>query len=313
MSHQEPDTQQIIEWMSELSNWGRWGSQDVLGTRNYITEEVRRRAVAEVSLGITISCAWEIEATAWPDGMANRYMHASGEGASSVDGAAHRVHVAADVLEVAVHGLQGTHLDGLSHWFWDGQMYNARPAQLVTVTDGATEFGMETVPDGIVTRGVLLDVAASRGVKELGPGEAVQPEDLEHAEELQNVRVEAGDAVLLYAGYSVPRGRTAEAYAHDSTPGWGSACLPWLHERQVAVIGGEFSNEVKPNKHAVFNDSPIHTVGIVAMGLWLIDGCNLRRLANVCAAESRWTFLFVVASLPVQGSTGSLVNPIAIL
>ncbi|MCU1656032.1 MAG: hypothetical protein JWO57_688, partial [Pseudonocardiales bacterium] len=102
-------------------------------------------------------------------------------------------------------------------------------------------------------------------------------------------------------------------HSPHSWPGWHAACLPWLHDKHVAVIGSETSNEVMPNDYAALAKHPIHSVGIAAMGLWLIDNCNLDDLIAACTDYAKWTFLLTLAPLAVRGATGSPLNPIALL
>jgi len=301
----------VLSWIHTLSNWGRWGEGDVLGTLNYITPEVRCRAAGAVRTGETVSCARLLEATPRQDAKPTRYMIATGEALAQPDPARH-VHAATDAIALQIHGHVTTHLDALSHWIWDARLYNDRPANAITAERGATQLGVEDARDGIVTRGVLLDVAAARDVEALLPGECVHPEDLEAAERRQNVRVESGDAVLLYTGNSAgPDSETG--HAATTWAGWDASCLPWLHQREAAVIGAETSNEVMPNDYGALGRHPIHSVGITAMGLWLIDNCDLSRLAAACAERNQWEFLFAVAPLTIVGATGSPLNPVAVL
>ena len=314
MEKDHPTTDEVLTWTKDLSNWNRWGSEDELGTLNYITDDVRREAISAARHGVAVSCAWEIGATPRPDGKPNHFMLVTGEGLTSPDPDRH-VHVASDLLEIAIHGHSVTHLDALSHFFWDARMYNGRSAQKVTTERGAIELGIETVRDGIVTRGVLIDVAGLRGVPHLEPGEAVTPADLEEAEKRQGIQIRSGDALLLHTGFGVYRlesNQNAEI-GGASWPGWHAACLPWLHRREVALLGNEAANEAMPNPYGALSRYPIHSIGLPAMGLWLLDNLNLGRLVEECRARQQWDFLFTVAPLLIRGATGSPVNPLALL
>ena len=209
------------------------------------------------------------------------------------------------------HGYSVTHLDSLCHVFWDGRMYNGTPAAQVTSSRGARRCAVTCARDGIVTRGVLMDIAGARGVPWLDAGEGVFPDDLEAAEALQGVRVAPGDAVLLRTGYDRRRHELGpEPLWSDGHPGWQAACLPWFHDRGVAIVGADVPQDVRPTGYARM-PNPIHTVGIVAMGLWLIDNCDFERLAELCRALKRYYFHFSVAPLRFDGATGSPVNPLA--
>jgi kynurenine formamidase len=123
--------------------------------------------------------------------------------------------------------------------------------------------------------------------------------------------VGAGDVVLLRTGY----GRKLRQHGPDAVgtvgrAGWHAACLPWLHQRQVAAIGADTAQDVIPSGYTMRN--PVHLVGIVAMGLWLIDNCDLEPLAAACRRHGRWEFLFTLAPLRLTGGTGSPVNPLAV-
>ena len=254
--------------------------------------------------GITVSCAWEVPTgplglervlTAVPTAPGMRLGYSTEQ-----------------ITAMTVHGYTATHLDALCHIFWDGQMYNGRPAELVS-DDGAEAQPITVAKDGIVTRGVLLDVAAALGIPWLEPGQGARPEDLEAAEARQGVRVSSGDAVLLRTGFGRYRRETGRVSATDSgvnQPGWHAAALPWLRERDVSVIGCDTANDVAPSGYRAM-PLPVHIIGLVAMGLWLIDNCDLEDLAVAAARSSRWDFHLAVCPIALSGLTSSPVNPIA--
>ena len=138
------------------------------------------------------------------------------------------------------------------------------------------------------------------------------PADLEAAEELAGIRVESGDVVLLRTGDGERRSADWKGYEPDRQPGYQAACLPWLFERGVAAIGSDVAQDVRPSGYGDELTMPIHTVGIVAMGLWLIDNCNLEQVGDACADLGRWEFQFVLGPLRMEGGTGSPANPLAI-
>jgi kynurenine formamidase len=215
----------------------------------------------------------------------------------------------AERLGLTFHGNTVTHLDSPCHVFWDGAMYNGRPHTLVDPGSGSAWAAVTAAADGIVTRGVLLDVAAVRGVPWLEPGQGVFPDDLEEAERRQGVRVGSGDAVLLRTGGGRARHEGA-LEAGFAQAGWHASCLPWLHERGVALIGADTPQDVQPSGYAGVL-MPVHAVGLVAMGLWLLDNCDLERCAATAAELGRWEFQLAVAPLRLAGTSGSPVNPVA--
>ena len=218
------------------------------------------------------------------------------------------------ITALTVHGFASTHLDALCHIFWDGQMYNGRSSDLVSADEGATQLPITVARGGVITRGVLLDVAAARNVPWLQPGEGVFPDDLEAAESRQRVRVESGDAVLLRTGFGRYRRETGwlpgDAESGASQPGWHAASLPWLREREVSLIACDTANDVTPSGYPAI-PLPVHLVALVAMGLWLMDNCDLEGLSATAAGLSRWDFQLAVCPLTLAGLTSSLVNPIA--
>jgi kynurenine formamidase len=302
-----PSEDEVISWFDGLSNWGRWGADDALGTLNLITSDVRKKAAATVTEGLTVSCSWEVPAG--PVG----YQGAVSAVDLSRDSKARIGWSFEHISEMVFHGYAITHLDALCHIFWDGHMYNGRATALVSEARGAEELAITDAGGGMLTRGVLLDVARARGVPWLEPGEGAYPEDLEVAEESQGVRVEPGDGVLLRTGYGRWRHETGKVSPMEegiTQPGWQAACLPWLRERGASFIGCDTANDVSPSGYRTIA-LPVHVIGLVAMGLWLMDNCDLEELATTCERLSRWQFMLSVNPLRLAGLTGSAVNPIA--
>jgi hypothetical protein len=225
-----PDESEVLGWFQSLSNWGRWGERDERGTLNLITDEKRQRAAALVREGRALSCGWEIDPRPTADqtfGPPQRFMLSTGQGLRD-PGDRPRWAGAAEYLGLVFHGYSVTHLDALSHYFFDGRMYNGLPAERVTSARGATAHAVTAIGEGIATRGILVDVAAARGVEWLEPGEGVFPEDLDRALARKRVEVEPGDALLLRTGYGRrkrERGpdRTAEV-ARAGTPPASPGC-----------------------------------------------------------------------------------------
>ena len=319
----EPVAAELLEYYDRLSNWGRWGPDDQLGTLNLVTDEHRRRAAALVRHGRTVSCAWDIDTTPQPGDVATaprRMMSATGEGLAD----AHRVlppgqsgprrsASASEHWLLHAHGYRLTHLDGLSHIFFDGRMYNGRPAELVTIASGATDLDITGPRHGILTRAVLVDAAAHRGVDWMGPGEAVRPDELEAILAGHGLEVGPGDALLLRTGYGekVARQGHRDDVRAGGRAGWHASCLPWFREHDISLIAADTANDADPCGYAGISH-PIHVVGIVGMGLWLVDNCHLEALAAACRELERWDFALAIAPLAFVGATGSPVNPLAI-
>jgi kynurenine formamidase len=312
-----PTQDEVLGYFETLSNWGRWGDDDQLGTLNHITPDVRKQAAASVRHGVSVSCACEVPARpggfdrstfAFPIGAEMPGADAGPPGMRSDQ----RWGSSGESLSFGFHGGAHTHVDSLAHIFWEGKMYNGRPADLVDAEEGARWGAITAAADGMVTRGVLLDIPPTRGADWLEPGEPVFPADLEAAEARQDVRVRPGDAVLLRTGFGRLRHRTGQEFgdAHMTQAGWHAACMPWLHEREVAVIGCDTAQDAQPSGYdEIF--MPVHTVGIVAMGLWLLDNCDLEACAATAERLQQWTFHLSLGPIRFAGTSGSPVNPIA--
>lgn len=317
---QVPTEEEVLSWFDELSNWGRWGPDDDLGTLNLITTDARRRGAASVKTGIGVSCSWDLKTARQPGELFNpmqRYMLSHGEGLSTgprPGRRSSRFSGAVEFVGMVYHGWTITHLDTLAHSFWDGHLYNGVPAAAVNSREGASRYPVTVAKHGIVTRGILLDVAAARGVDRFECGQGVFPEDVAHAEERQGVRVQEGDALLLYTGFSRMKREAPIDPVLAGAPGPHAALVPWIRERGVSVFASDTGNDVSPSGYSdIFMDHPFHALTQVALGLWLIDNCDLAPLARACAIERRWEFLFSALPLPLEGGTGSPINPVAVL
>ena len=310
-----PTEGEVKGYLRSLSNWGRWGADDELGTINLITPAKRVAAAALVRDGVSVSCARPISTDIAADTTVQpmRFMVDSGEGRDTAPLARQlERRGAAEFIGMVFHGYSITHVDAPSHYFWDGKLYNDRSCNLVTSREGATVESIEVLRDGVVSRGVLLDVPRVRGVDWLGPGEGVLPEDLEAAERAQGVRVEPGDILLVRTGYYARRlAQGAVNPLQAGSPALHAASCPWLRERGVAMVGTDTHNDISPPPYPGMGNS-FHVVCLVAMGLWLIDNGNLEDLAQACARRGRWEFLLTIAPLRLRNVTGSPVNPIAV-
>ena len=163
-----PTEAQVKDYLRALSNWGRWGAEDELGTVNLITPAKRVAAARLVTEGVSVSCARPIATDIAADTTVQpmRFMVDSGEGrdTDSPERLLQR-RGAAEFIGMVFHGYSITHVDAPSHYFWDGKMYNGRSCNLVTSREGATAASIEVLRRGVVSRGVLLDVARARGVE----------------------------------------------------------------------------------------------------------------------------------------------------
>jgi kynurenine formamidase len=300
------------EIFESVKNWGRWGTDDQAGALNLITPEKRRAAAAEVRHGHTVSCAHKLPVEPSPENPrpALHLMTRAGDDCV-IPGLG--LQSTGDFVGVAFHGMATSHIDALCHVFFDGRMYNGFPASDVRST-GAVHGAITCAHDGIVGRGVLLDIPRLHGVEYLEPGTAITPEDLEGAEAAHGVQVGEGDILLVMTGRDTRR--TACGPWHPYTGGLAGLhpeCIPWLHQRGIAVLGSDGVSDTLPGLPPEGWVMPIHQTVLVAMGVHLLDNLRLDRLADACAHHRQWSFLLTIAPLVVEGGTGSPANPIAML
>ena len=286
-----------------------------MGTLNFLSSKNTKRGVSLIQEGVTVSCARPVSFENTPDAVSTpvHYMIESGEGWDSPNKFTSReTQAATDYVGMVFHGHTVTHVDSLAHFFWKGRMYNDRPASMVSTNLGATVESIEIAGRGIVTRGVLIDVPRVRGVDWLEPGDGVTPEDITEAEKQQGITVGEGDVLLIRTGQLKRRNDLGPVdYRASGSNACQAACLPIFHERNIAMLGSDTGNDIMP---AQYNDvkQPIHQVGIVAMGLWILDNADLEDLSKICIERSTWEFFLSIAPLKLSNTTGSPVNPLAI-
>jgi kynurenine formamidase len=295
----------------EVCNWGRWGADDELGTLNYIQPEHVSAAAALVRIGRSVSLALPINTVAGPDNgrPAVHYMvklHDS-------DPERGEPRFAGDYLASEIHGNGRTHIDALCHISYNDRLYNGKPASSLTC-NGPSLQDIAVYAQGIVGRGVLLDIPRLRGVKWVEPGDGVSYDELLQAEAAQGVRLGTGDILLFRTGHHRRRlemGPWDNSYAGQGRAGLYPDAVRLLHERQVAAFLPDGDGETVPsNVDGVAH--PIHALQIAAMGMACADNLQFEDLVEVCESEHRWEFLLVTAPLRIPRGTGSLVNPLAI-
>ncbi len=217
-----------------------------------------------------------------------------------------------DFFAIAPHGMAFTHLDALCHVFWQGQMYNGFSEREVG-RFGARRCAIDVTRDGIMSRGVLLDIPRVRNVEWLEPREPIYPEDLDAADKLGNLRVSEGDVLLIRTGRHKRRAAKGPwDPRREGLPGLDASCLEWLHERRIAVLGCDAVSDIAPSPYGAEMGLPIHVGTLVIQGIHLIDNADLEALSNACAKHGRYEFLFSMAPLILERGTASPVNPLAL-
>jgi kynurenine formamidase len=292
----------------KISNWGRWGKEDERGALNFITDAKRAAAAKLVQSGQTVSMALPLATIPAADNPnpVTHLMVQAGDDALSTP-----MPYSGDYFAIAPHGMANTHLDALCHVFWAGKMYNGFDAKEVG-SHGAKKCAIDVTRTGIVSRGVLLDIPRLKKIEWLEPNDRIYPEDLEAAEKAQQVRVEEGDVLMLRTGRSARRKvKGGWDPFREGMPGLDAQCLPWLHDRKIAVLGCDAVSDAVPSGYQGI-PLPIHVGTLVMMGIHLIDNADLDAVADVAAADNRYQFLFTMAPLILERGTASPVNPLAI-
>ncbi|HTX00062.1 MAG TPA: cyclase family protein [Acidimicrobiales bacterium] len=285
------------ELASSCSNAGRWGAGDERGTLNLIGAREVLEALGTVTAGELVSLAYELPV--WDDGedcASLEVAHTPGRGSS-------------DRFSVAPHGYLVTHVDALGHFFHSGLAYNGRNEGDVVGEQGLSFGSITAMSPGIMTRGVLLDVAAARGVTLLEQGEGISRADVVEAERRSGTSVRRGDAVFIRSGIGQDR-RWLDRNRLSGRPGVLPDVIPWLHEKGVAVYSGDCIERLDESGDR--RGMPLHEIGLAVMGLALLDNPNVEVLRDACARHGRSEFLLVVAPLRIPGATSSAVNPLAV-
>jgi kynurenine formamidase len=291
-----------------LSNWGRWGTEDERGTLHLLTPE--RVAVATQlvrdGLSVTLSLPLNTKAGVHNPAPADHHMTLLGE-VATID---ESVHFMKDYVGVDYHNDGHTHIDALCHVGYDGTLYNGRPEDAVTA-HGAPVNSIEVLKDGLVGRGVLLDIPRHRGVSWLEPGEHVFAEDLEAAEREQGVAVREGDILLVRTGHPLRLAELGPWNTPEAKAGLHPTAMEFIAARGIAALGSDGNSDTAPSTTEGV-EFPIHVLAITAMGIPLLDYLQFEDLVRECERSGRWEFLFLGAPLRIVGGTGSPLNPIAV-
>ncbi len=302
-------SEQVKAMFEKHSNWGRWGKDDQRGALNFITDEKRARAAKLALSGETVSMSLPLATLPAPDNPTpvTHLMVQAGSDALNTP-----LPYSGDYFAIAPHGLANTHLDALCHVFWQGKMYNGFDASEVG-SHGARKCAIDVARDGVVGRGVLLDIPKIKKAEWIEPGERIMPSDLDAAEKDHRVQVEEGDVLLIRTGRAKRR-KVKGGWDpwREGLPGLDASCLPWLHERRIAVLGSDGASDAMPSGYEGVL-LPIHVGTLVAMGIHLIDNADFDAASAACARAGRYEFLFVMAPLVLERGTASPVNPLAVL
>jgi len=306
MSDAELSAAEFRALYDRVKHMSRQEPADRRGALNNIAPARVTAAASDVRRGRAVSLAAPVVSEAAldnPDPAVHQMTHlgiSSGPGLS----------FAMDRVAMNIHGNADSHIDALCHVIFDGTLYNDVDAHAVTAA-GASELSIEVAGDGIVGRGVLLDIPRVRRVPWLEPGDHVTTRDLITAEAAQEVRIEAGDLLFVRVGHRSRRRALGPWDSATARAGLHPAALELLAERRIAVLGSDGNNDTAPSA-AEGVDFPVHVLAINAMGLHLLDWLQFDDLVAACEELHRWSFLCVIAPLRLRAGTGSPVNPIAL-
>lgn len=295
--------------MKELSNWGRWGKDDKVGAVNLITPAKRKEALRAVRDGFSVSMARRAEVEPAVDNSRpiTRVMNGPGRG-TNPGSAPQDISGASDTITISYHGFVHTHMDAFCHRAYKGLMYNGMP--MTEVTDKACNMGSVFAwKDGIISRGVLMDIPRLKGVEYLEPGTSIYPEDLDAWAKQARLKIEPGDIVLIRTGRWALRDSRGP-YSTSQLAGLYITCAKWLRRHDAAVLGGDGAQDVHPSGIDGIAE-PVHALALVAMGMPIFDNLDLEAVAKAAAERNRWEFLVTASPVAVPGATGSALNPIA--
>ena len=300
---QVPSKDEVLSYLRDDRKWGRWGDRGSAGAINLINAEKRLEAVSLVKNGRTVSLSrpWAVEPRAENPRPAQHFMtvmdRPNGGGA------------AMDFYGVFYHGTATTHIDALCH-VWDDQgLWDGKSPDEVLGFSGASYGTVDAWSDGILTRGVLLDVPRHRGTDYVTLDSPVHGWELDDIAAEQGVEIRPGDAVMVYSGREAYAAEHGGSWAGEpSRPGLHASCLRFVRDADISILGWDMMDS-SPNEY----DIPWTVHGVIfAYGVALLDNSLLEPLANACADEGTYEFMLTINPLNVVGGTGSPVNPIAV-
>jgi len=304
-----PDTatmrEQYEQWRKDFKTWGKWApiGQESKGTTSLITPEKVQNAMKLVKSGIAVSLAHAepnvVAADVGPNGLFKRTTLGITDGGTT------------DNYQVSFHGQTVAHIDTWCHFFENGQMYNGVPVMgNLSAETGCAKGGIMNWKDGITTRAVLYDIAQLKGVDWVDPAMPIRRADLEAWEKKSGVKIGPGDIPLLYIG----RWKRRAAVGPSNLPvaGYYADTIPWMHDRLPSFIGHDFNIDWNPRPGWEGMRNPIHVAVLNWMGINIVECLDLEQAVQTARRLNRYEFAITFAPLPVEGGTGSPVNPLAI-
>ncbi|MHB1315405.1 MAG: cyclase family protein [Christensenellales bacterium] len=327
------DEKQMMETAERVKNWGKWGKDDEVGTLNYVTPKEVAYAAGLVTKGKVFALGMNLDSNGPQSGREGRYnpIHAMmWTGTDFVAGREieyqpkedykggdkwYAIGFADDYLTLPLQC--ATHWDALGHIFFkdlrtnECYMYNGFSPKYVGAQGGCTKSGVEKYGNKMAGRGVLLDMARFYGKEYMLPGEGITAEDMEACAKKQGVEIRKGDFLLIRTGDADRRIREKNwgTYCGGNAPGLEYETIIWLHDKEIAAIAIDtWGVEVRPNRTDMF-EQPWHWLCIPMAGLPMGENFRLDELADDCAEDKKYEFLFIASPLLVTGGTASPLNP----
>ena len=310
--------QEINAAAKRLSNWGRWGPDDEIGTLNNISPQDIVSAGRLIRRGKVFSLGLNFDGNGPQSGLwGNRFNPIHTMITSGVDAIAGRqeeigVRYADDIVTMPLQC--GTQWDGLGHIFFVDKMWNGYDARLVD-SNGAHKNGIEKTKDKMAGRGVLLDVPRFKGLEYLEDGYGIGTEELEKCAAAEGVQIRKGDFVIVRTGQMercLASGKWG-GYAGGDAPGLKFETADWIRRTDIAAICADtWGCEMRPNQAEKGISQPWHWVVIPMIGITMGEIFYLKDLAADCAEDSVYEFFFCAPPLPITRAVGSPINPIAI-
>jgi kynurenine formamidase len=280
----------------------RWGAADERGSANHMRPESVLRAARLMQTGEVFELGRVLSASMPFVGTRRFDVHLK----RTVMNPQPNRRGSNEELVVSEIGQVGTQFDGFSHQTIGPGFYNCVQVDEVATRAGFTKLGIEKVGT-LMTRGVLIDVAALKGVDTLPDAYEITRADLEAALARQKSTLQPGDAILVHTGWGKLWGPDNARYL-KSNPGIGVAAAQWLAKQDPMLVGADNGPvEVVPNSDAQLNQ-PVHQIMLVVHGVHLLENLKLDELA----AKHVYEFALVLQPLKIQGGTGSTVAPVAI-
>ena len=292
-----------------------WGPTDEIGRLNLITAASRNAILSRVSGGriYDLSVEYFIGMPSWQaagDPHYRIWMTHTPDGTVVDDplhvGTTMNEHVSYTGAAVSMYTHMGTHIDALVHFGLDGKIWNGFSADEHLGDRGWQVAGAEKIPP-IVARGVLIDVAAAKGLAMLPDGYRVTRQDLLEALEMQHISIEQGDVVLIRTGRMAVY-ENAQAYMANP-PGMGLAAARFLVEESGAMVVGADNLSFESFPSELETDYvPVHTYLLAEQGAPIIELAFLEELSR----DKIYEFAFIGGSLKLRGADAAPIRPIAI-